>query len=492
MMTLLPLLLVKGRADLPEEEAPDRKPTRRERFEQSYLKRPRLVLVCGAALTVFALAQFHKVHFDYNLLNLQTRDLPAVGIERKLIESGSESLLYGVVIADSLPQAVELDKQISRLPSVAKVVSMAGYLSEDPQRKLALIRDIKTQLAAIQLLKPDTSPVDLASLGQTLFSLQGYLGLGADVVKQGGGNPTLEAQLRSLREAVGGLQAMLAASHARAVASLTAFQQELFADLRETVVTIRDQDAREGLKVADVPPFLRHRFISRSGKFMLQVYSKDDLWQRDKQERFVRELRTVAPNVTGSPVQFYEYTSMLKDSFQKAAGYAGAVIAFLVYLHFRRISSVLLAFLPVALGVCWMLGLMGFFGIPFNPVNIIALTLVIGIGVTNGIHILNRFAEESHPSLLARSTGKAVLVSALTTMAGFGSLMVAKHQGIASLGQVMLMGTGMCMIASLAFLPAVLNLLNGIGWTMIKQHKTLRELLRRRKAACAATEVPRG
>jgi hypothetical protein len=429
------------------------------------------------------LTQFHRVHFDYNLLNLQTRDLPAVGMEKKLIESGPQSLLYGVVIADSLPQAVDLEQRIGRLPSVAKVVSMAGYLNEDPQRKLALIRDIKTQMTAIQLHNPDTSPVDLANLGPTLFSLQGFLGLGVDMVKQGGGNPMLETQLRGLREAVGRLQATLAAGHPQTVARLTTFQQELFSDLRETILNIRGQDAGEGLRIADVPPFLRHRFISHSGKFLLQVYSGNDLWQRDKQEAFVRELRTVAPNVTGSPVQFYEYTSLLKDSFQKAAGYAGAVIAFLVYFHFRRIGSVLLAFLPVLLGFCWTLGLMGFFGIPFNPVNIIALTLVIGIGVTNGIHILNRFAEESHPSILARSTGKAVLVSALTTMAGFGSLMVAKHQGIASLGAVMLMGTGMCMVASLAFLPAVLNLLNGIGWTLIKHRKTLGELLRRRRAA---------
>jgi len=185
----------------------------------------------------------------------------------------------------------------------------------------------------------------------------------------------------------------------------------------------------------------------------------------------VRELRSVAPEVTGSPVQLYEYTAMLKDGFQRAAGYASGIIAIFIFLHFRRLGSVLLAFLPVVLGFCWTLGLMACFGMAFNPVNIMALTLVIGIGVTNGVHILNRFAEEAHPSILARSTGKAVLVSALTTMAGFGSLMVAKHQGIASLGKVMLIGTGMCMLASLVLLPAVLNLLSQVGWTMIRKRR---------------------
>jgi len=104
-------------------------------------------------------------------------------------------------------------------------------------------------------------------------------------------------------------------------------------------------------------------------------------------------------------------------------------------------------------------------------VNIMSLTLVIGIGVTNGIHILNRFAEEPHPSIMATSTGKAVLVSGLNTIAGFGSLIVAKHQGIASLGAVMAIGTAMCMVASLTVLPAVLNLLNQFGWSMTKKRK---------------------
>src|SRR5438093_13033459 len=102
---------------------------------------------------------------------------------------------------------------------------------------------------------------------------------------------------------------------------------------------------------------------------------------------------------------------------------------------------------------------MGAFDVPLNPANIMTLPLVIGIGVTNGIHVLNRFAEEQTPSILARSTGKAVLVSGLTSIAGFGSLILAKHRGIQSLGYVMSIGLATCMVAGLTFLPALLNLL---------------------------------
>jgi hypothetical protein len=141
----------------------------------------------------------------------------------------------------------------------------------------------------------------------------------------------------------------------------------------------------------------------------------------------------------------------------------------MVLLHFRSVTCLILSLLPVAIGSTWTAGLMGSFGIQFNPANIMTLPLVIGIGVTNGIHILNRVAEECNPGILAKSTGKAVLVSGLTALTGFGSLMLAKHQGIQSLGFVMAIGIAACMIAALTFLPATLNILARFGWQVTKK-----------------------
>jgi hypothetical protein len=85
-------------------------------------------------------------------------------MEHKLIESGSQSLLYCAVVADSLPRALELEAQIKVLPSVASVVSMVNYLTEDQARKLALIRDIKREVAAIPLPELSQKPVHLGRL----------------------------------------------------------------------------------------------------------------------------------------------------------------------------------------------------------------------------------------------------------------------------------------------------------------------------------------
>ena len=204
---------------------------------------------------------------------------------------------------------------------------------------------------------------------------------------------------------------------------------------------------------------MRNMFIGVTGKYLLMVFPKKDAWQRDNQEEFIRELRTVVPDVTGMPVQLYYYTELLRNSYEQAALYSLGAIVLLVLFHFRSLSSLFLALLPVAIGSVWLGGLMGAFRIPFNPANIMTLPLVIGIGVTNGIHILNRFAEEQHPSILARSTGKAVLVSGLTAIAGFGSLTLARHRGIQSLGLVMSIGITTCMIAALTLLPALLSLM---------------------------------
>jgi predicted RND superfamily exporter protein len=142
-----------------------------------------------------------------------------------------------------------------------------------------------------------------------------------------------------------------------------------------------------------------------------------------------------------------------------AGYYALGAMFVLVYLQFRSLKSVLLAHVPVVLSGIWLVGLMGWYGVPFNPANIMTLPLVVGIGVTYGVHILTRFAEEKNPAILAKSTGKAVLVSGLTTVAGFGSLAIAKHQGIVSLGFVMSFGVAASILAGLVSLPALLVVL---------------------------------
>jgi hypothetical protein len=327
-------------------------------------------------------------------------------------------------------------------------------------------------VAGLEFRPLDPAPVEVPQLSAVLDSLQGYLGQAADATASAD-KPDLTAQLLELRAAVDDFRnRMWSGDPARVGNQLGRFQRALLGDVKDTFVAIRNQDSSGPMGIEDLPPALRARFVSGSEELhLIQVYPRRNVWQRENQEEFVGELRrnldpgkSGYPMITGAPVQLLEYTALLKDSYVEAAWYALGAIAILVFVHFRSLTCVILALLPVGLGTLWMVGLMGVFDIPFNPANIMTLPLVIGIGVTSGIHILNRFFEAGTASVLDKSTGKAVLISAVTTVVGFGSLAFAQHQGIASLGQIMAVGTTTCMIAALTALPALLRLMGMRGW----------------------------
>ncbi len=468
MMTLLPILLIRGKQNIIDHEQAEAGQARRSRIEQVWLSRPRGISVATITLCVLAIWQTSggRVYFDYNLLNMQSDGLQAVVYERKLIDSAGNSVLYAALVANSVEHANELEAEARKLDTVADVKSMAKYFADDPSDRLARIAEVRDLAGSIRFGAIDERPVRTAEVSQVLYSFQGYLGAASRAVQNREGDSNLYFQIRSLWDAVRDLRKSLNAGDPKHVATQVAFFQHAFLDdLRKTFGNLAAQKADGAITPDDLAPSLRARFVGISGKHLVQVYPKEDVWQKKHQEAFVGELRTIDPDVTGTPVQMLEYTTLLKDSYIEAAYYALGATALMVGFHFRSLVCMLLALLPVGIGTIWLVGLMGFLGIPFNPANIMTLPLVAGIGVTSGIHILNRFSEEKTPSLLSKSTGKGVLVSGLTTIAGFGSLSVADHQGIESLGYVMSIGTLTCMVAALTFLPAVITLLMKVGWT---------------------------
>jgi hopanoid biosynthesis associated RND transporter like protein HpnN len=466
MMTLLPVLLLRGRQNVID-HAQSNVAERRARIENMWLQRPIAVTIVTVLLCAVAATQIRKVYFDYDLLNMQSEGLPAVEYELLLINANKQStnatksVLFGAVTATNLHEAALLEEQLTNLPSVAGVESLTRFLAEDQTRKLEMIRQIKQDLCTIHFQEQDLNAVELSKLNVTLYATSGYLGNAIAATRTN--EPALSQQLLSLQRAIEDLRKeMLKENPSQAQSNslkLASFQQALFDDVHDTFEALQNQDASGPLRIQDLPQALRDRFIGVTGKYLIMVYPKEDVWKRDNQKKYIEDVQKIYPNVTGTPVQLYYYTESLRASYVQAAYYSLAAIAVLVFIHFRSPLSVALSLVPVGVGFLWLGGIMGYFGIPLNPANIMTLPLVIGIGVTNGIHILNRFAEEQTPNILARSTGKAVLVSGLTAIAGFGSLILAQHRGIRSLGYIMSAGLATCMIAGLTFLPALLTLI---------------------------------
>ncbi|MGD0411645.1 MAG: MMPL family transporter, partial [Verrucomicrobiota bacterium] len=420
MMTMLPVLLMGGRRQ------PARSPqpiaaaeAKRARIEEKWLRRPVWVMAATGVLCAAAATQFGKVYFDYNLLNMQSKGLASVVYEKKLLFSG-ESILYAALVADDLRQARQFELAAKTRSSVASVdgddkgQSIYDILTSDASAKLETVRGIKKDVSEFHFAPVDCRPVDTNGLGATLWETMGYMVWASDETKKD--NPELASQFKSLYRAISAFRVTMFRNDPAIARRLEQFQQALFNDIHDTFTALQNQDTSGGLKPQDLPPSLHNRFIGVTGQYRVLVFPKKDIWQRENQEEFIGQLRLVIPReqVTGTPVQLLEYETLLKNSYEQAALYALGAIALMVLFHFRSLFCVLLSLLPVAIGATWMVGLMGGTGIPFNPADIMTLPLIIGIGVTNGIHILNRFAEEQHPGILARSTGKAVLVSGLT------------------------------------------------------------------------------
>jgi len=139
-------------------------------------------------------------------------------------------------------------------------------------------------------------------------------------------------------------------------------------------------------------------------------------------------------------------------------------IVFLAVLTFRAVTPTLLALIPLAVGSFWTLGFMGLFQVTFNVANLMVLPLIMAPAVESGIMIVYRSREERRksprPVPLPKSTGQAVGFSALSTIVGFGSLMISRHGGILSIGLLLTFGVASVLLASVTVLPSLLALLS--------------------------------
>ena len=141
------------------------------------------------------------------------------------------------------------------------------------------------------------------------------------------------------------------------------------------------------------------------------------------------------------------------------------LVFLLLWLDFRRPDHALIAILPLAAGVFWMVGLMKLTGLQFTVINVMGLPMIVGIGIDDGVHIVHRWVSEGKRDLFTvfASTGKAILLTTLTTMLAFGSLYFSVWRGFASLGSALFIGVGACFITTILFLSGIL------GWISEKK-----------------------
>ncbi|WP_373653619.1 MMPL family transporter [Schlesneria sp. DSM 10557] len=442
------------------------------------------------------------VVYDHNLLHLQAEGLESVEAQNHIFESSKHSLLYALSIADSPEEARELKKKFEQLPTVREVQELATRIPESlPEAKRLLIQGYHAQLSQLPAAPPEPQAAMPAANGRALEKLYDLLKSRRDPESQ-----RIASSIDSI------LNALDEESLQRQMEFLGEFQYRMAYALLAQFQAIASASNPEPVTADDLPIELRSRFVSPQGKWLLQIFPKDQIWDMEPLQRFVHEVRTVDADATGTPLQNYEAARQIKRSYEICALYALGVILVTLVMDFSTrnqlfwtffppavmaliagilmvtgqlqynpglllavftvmtlvlslflgrtaVMDTLLAMIPPMVGLGISCGVLVILNIPLNPANLIILPLILGIGVDNGVHIMHDFHSKPNEVYCpSPSTINAIVMTSTTTMVGFGSMMISAHRGLYSLGAVLTIGVGSCMFVSLIMLPSILCL----------------------------------
>jgi len=219
----------------------------------------------------------------------------------------------------------------------------------------------------------------------------------------------------------------------------------------------------------DLSPMILSKFTEKTGQIgnLVLINNKEGRAadKADELMQYVAEIRATADAVEpGAPVAGVlpitadMVTAIVKDG-PKATMLAFGAVILLVTLLFRNLRTVLLCLFALCIGNLWLAGLIFHYDIKINFLNFIALPITFGIGVDYGVNVFQRYREEGPGSIVSvvRNTGGAVALASLTTIIGYGSLLIAGNQAFVSFGLLAVLGEITCVIAAVVTLPAFLK-----------------------------------
>ncbi len=412
-----------------------------------------------------------RVQFDLNPLRLQSKNAESVYWEKVLVENSDRSIISAAVITDSAEEARNESAKFRRLQTVSHVDNIFTLLPDDQEEKMPV-------LCSIALLVPDLKPSIVR-----LTSEEGLDNLGAaaeacdsptyraglievlqrirfkmqdEQARKWGASKPLVEQMAKVRELIDRIVHSLDNSPADSE-RLFEYRRHFEKDIVEQWTLIKESSSASPMDIHDLPSILREQFF-QGRKYLIRIYPRESIWEEGTLTRFVNDIQSVNPDVLGDPIYLYVFASAFKKASFNASIYALIAISMLLAFTFRSLRLMLISLIPLVVGTVWTVGIMGAAGFDFNLANSIFMPLVVGAGVEYGVIILQRW-REGHVGYgrLPFSTGKGVILAALTTTIGFGTLMISNHRGIFSLGFVAWVGSICVLVAALFILPAILS-----------------------------------
>ncbi len=227
------------------------------------------------------------------------------------------------------------------------------------------------------------------------------------------------------------------------------------------------------IQIEDVPEALTKRFMSKSGELGGHITILPGVGLSDGRMSIafaedVSNIVTPEGKIYHAGSQSIIAADMLRLMRQESPYMIVAtllIVMLLMWINFGQFRWALMAMLPLVVGVIWMILVMQIFGMRLNFYNLFVIPAIIGIGNDAGAHMVHRYREEGKGALwrILRSTGEHVSMGAITTMVGFGGLLLSFHPGLNTIGSLAIAGIGATLLAAILFLPALIQVFENRG-----------------------------
>jgi len=417
-----------------------------ERLLNLFAGHPRSVLGGALVLGLVALALTPLARFDDDPLNLRDPKSESMATLLDLMDDPRLDPYGASVLSDNLDEARDVAARLAALPEVRAAVTLADYVPDRQEDKLAIVEEISFFLTPVFQGAVPAPPPTMAERATAVRALRAALDRVDGPLRAASGR--LAAALDGLVLDDQGLKALEAALLGTLPARLEALGEALEA---------------EPVTMENLPQVIRARNLSADGRARVEIMPREDLRDARARRRFVDAVRAVAPDAAGTPITITEAGRAVVRAFSQAAVYAIVLITVLLLALLRSVRDSMLVLAPLVLAAVLSVAATVVFSIPFNFANVIVLPLLFGLGVAGGIHVVMRARNSMASKLMATSTPRAVLLSALTTIASFGALAISSHRGTSSMGVLLTIAITLTLVCTLIVLPALMSVLDGRG-----------------------------
>ncbi|MBU1412456.1 MMPL family transporter [Myxococcota bacterium] len=217
-------------------------------------------------------------------------------------------------------------------------------------------------------------------------------------------------------------------------------------------------DLTAALALSLMPAELAGMYIGRDGSYRVELVPAVDIWDPASYARLQKAITdATGQGPVGMPALMADIAALIEADILMICAACLGLSFLLLLLIFRALRPAAVALAPVTLALWFTLGLMPLLGIQLNIFSIMAFPLIIGIGIDSGIHLVHRLKAGAAASAAddIMHTGKAIIITTVTTVIGFGSLLTINHPGMQSLGATVSLGLLLCLLFTLVLIPAL-------------------------------------